>query len=107
MGSGHRATEIVIKRFTSVLFALKSSPVTINHHMNKYKDINADMIGQFLNDLYMDDNITGFEEREDAFEYYLNLKQVPIFDSVSIVLLLSSQKPRRLLETIQIILPHP
>ena len=37
-------------------------------------DINAEIIEQFLNDLYMDDNVTGFEDRVNAFEFYLLVK---------------------------------
>ena len=42
--------------------------------MNKY--VNVDIVEQFLNDLYMCNNITGFEEREDAFKYYLHVKML-------------------------------
>ena len=70
--------EIVIKRFTSVVFVLMSSPfllgATLNHHMRKYEDINPKFIDQFLNDLYMDDNITGFDDLIIGFDYYLYVK---------------------------------
>ena len=70
--------EIVIKRFTSVVFGLTSSPfllgATLNHHMRKYEDINPKFIDQFLNDLYMDDNITGFDDLIIGFDYYLYVK---------------------------------
>ena len=70
--------EIVIKRFTSVVFGLTSSPfllgATLNHHMRKYEDIKPKFIDQFLNDLYMDDNITGFDDLIIGFDYYLYVK---------------------------------
>ena len=54
--------EIVIKPFTSVLFGLKQSPyllnATIPFHMEKFVADYAEIVIQFLRDLYMDDNVT-------------------------------------------------
>ena len=70
--------EIVAKRFTSVLFGLKSSPfllgATLTHHINKYRDINDKFVEMFLRDLYMDDNTTGVNDVETGFQYYLFVK---------------------------------
>ena len=69
--------EIVAKRFTSVLFGMSCSPflllATIIHHMTKFKDINPLLIERFLRDLYVDDSITGGENKE-CFELYLLIK---------------------------------
>ncbi len=66
---------IVAKRFTSVLFGLKSSPfllaATLEHHANKYKDSNPEFVEMFLRDLYVDDNTTGVNDVNTGFEYYL------------------------------------
>ena len=70
--------EIIAKRFTSVLFGLKSSPfilgATLTHHMNKYRDINEEFVEMFLRDLYMDDCTTGVNDVETGFQYYLFVK---------------------------------
>ncbi len=72
--------EIIVKRFTSVLFGLKQSPfllnATINFHMNKYSDSYPEIVVQFLRDLYMDDSTTGFEEISEAFDYYIHAKSL-------------------------------
>ena len=65
---------IVAKRFTSVLFGLKSSPyllaATLEHHANKYKDSHPEFVEMFLRDLYVDDNTTGVNDVEFGFKYY-------------------------------------
>ena len=70
--------EIVAKRFTSVLFGLKSSPfllgATLTYHINKYRDINAEFVEMFIRDLYMDDNTTGVNDVDVGFRYYLFIK---------------------------------
>ena len=72
--------EIVIKRFTSVLFGLKQSPyllnATIQFHMEKFVADYAEIVIQFLRDLYMDDNVTGFEYVSTAFDYYVRSKSL-------------------------------
>ena len=73
---------LVIKRFTSVPFGLKCSPFllggTIIHHMKNNENINHEFVDQFLRDLYMDDNITGFHDINIGFNYYSFVKTVMI-----------------------------
>ena len=67
--------QIVVKRFTSVLFGLTSSPfllnATIATHMKQYFHINEPVIKQFLRDLYMDDVISGTQSVDEGFKFYL------------------------------------
>ena len=50
--------EIVIRRFTRVVFGVNSSPFllngTISHHINSYKDIDPDFVEEVLKSLYVD-----------------------------------------------------
>ena len=70
--------EIVIKRFTSVLFGVNSSPfllnATIATHMKQYLDINETFVIKFSRDLYMDDSITGTQDISEAFDFYIFIK---------------------------------
>ena len=55
--------ELVVKRFTPVMFGLTCSPsllsMTVRHHIFKYLDLNEDLVINFSNDLCMDDSISG------------------------------------------------
>ena len=70
--------EIVIKRFTSVLFGVNSSAfllsATIAIHMKKFIDINKNFVTKFLQDLYMDDSVTGVQNLDEAFDFYIFVK---------------------------------
>ena len=49
---------------------------TIDLHMRKYSSLNQGNVSQFLSDLYMDDNVSGKQNEEEAFEFYLFCKSV-------------------------------
>ena len=70
--------EIIIKRFTSVLFGLNSSPFllmsTVKTHMMQYINVNMEFVLQFLRDLYMDDSVTGTQLTDTGFDLYLFIK---------------------------------
>ena len=72
--------ELVSKRFTSVSFSLTCSlsllSMTVSHHVLKYLDINENLVIKFLNDLYMDDSISGCVCSEKYFRFYLWMKTV-------------------------------
>ena len=66
--------EIVIMRFTSVMFGITSSPfllgATILVHMKKYADMYPDVVEKFLRDLFMDDSVTGAQFLSEAYQLY-------------------------------------
>ena len=70
--------EVVVKRFTSVLFGLNCSPfllgATITVHMEKFCDVNPELIMRFLNDLYRDDRVSGVQELQEGYDFYLYIK---------------------------------
>ena len=71
---------IIIKRFTSVLFGLNSSPfllgMTIIAHMNKFSETDGNVVKVFLRDLYMDDSVMGAQTLREAFELYFKSKKL-------------------------------
>ena len=72
--------ELVAKRFTSVLFGLNSSPfllnMTISTHMNKFLDTDEEVVVAFLRDIYMDDDLSGAQTFEKAFNLYIRSKEL-------------------------------
>ena len=64
--------ELVVKRFTTLIFGMNCSPLllgaTIAHHMEKYSDTFKDIVCKFLADLYMDDCISGAQTEKDALD---------------------------------------
>ena len=72
--------EIVVLRFSTVIFGLNAAPfllgATINSHLQQFADVNEDFVQQFLRDLYMDDSVTGFHTEENAFSFYVFVKSM-------------------------------
>ena len=72
--------ELFVKRFTSVMFCLTSSPsllsMTVDHHVLKYLNLNQDLIIKFLNDLYIDDSNSRSDSSEKCFEFCLRMKTI-------------------------------
>ena len=70
--------ELVVNRFTPVMFCLTCSPsllsMTVRHHIFKYLDLNEDLVINFSNDLCMDDSISGSDSSEKYLEFYLRMK---------------------------------
>ena len=70
--------ELVVKRFTSVMFCLTFSPsllsVKVRHHVLKYLDLDESLVMKFLNYLYIDDSLSGCDSSEKCFEFYLRMK---------------------------------
>ena len=70
--------ELVVKRFTSVMFGLTFSPsllsVKVRHHVLKYFDLDENLVMKFLNGLYIDDSLSGSDSSEKCFEFYLRMK---------------------------------
>ena len=62
------------------MFGFTCSPslfsMTMRHHVLKYLDLNESSVMEFLNDLYMDDSISGSDSSEKCFESYLRMKTI-------------------------------
>ena len=73
-------SDIVIKRFTSVLFGLSCSPflmgMTIVEHMKKFSGDNDEVVKRVLKDIYMDDCISGAQTSSKAYELYYHSKRL-------------------------------
>ena len=70
--------EIVVLRFTPVVFGVSSSPfminATIKHHIEQYKEANPEFVEKFLCSIYVDDLSSGASEVDMAYELYLRSK---------------------------------
>ena len=70
--------EIVVLRFTRVVFGVSSSPfllnATIKHHTERYKDADPEFVERFLRSIYVDDLSSGAPEINAAYELYLKSK---------------------------------
>ena len=65
------------------MFGLTCSPSLLSmtvrhhavcHHVLKYFDLDENLIMKFLNDLCMNDSISGSDSSEKCFEFYLRMK---------------------------------
>ena len=72
--------KIITKRLTSVLFGLISSPyllgITIKTHMEKFLSTDEEVVVAFLRDLYADNDVSGAQSFEKAFNLYLKSKEL-------------------------------
>ena len=70
--------EIVVLRFTRVVFGVSSSPfllnATIKHHVEQYKEADCEFVEKFLRSIYVDDLSSGASEVDAAYELYLKSK---------------------------------
>ena len=70
--------EIVVLRFTRVVFGVSSSPfllnVTIKHHIEQYKEADPEFVEKFLRSIYVDDLSSGASKVDAAYELYLKSK---------------------------------
>ena len=71
-------SEIVVMRFTRVMFGVSSSPfllnATIDNHMEKFKSIDQPFVQKFRRSIYVDDLTAGSHNVESAFQFYLKSK---------------------------------
>ena len=62
------------------MFGIISSPcllnATIKYHLERYFNDAEDFVEIFLNDLYVDDSASGFFNVKEAYDFYLNAKQI-------------------------------
>ena len=70
--------EIIVLRFTRVVFGVSSSPfllnATIKHHVEQYKDADPAFVKRFLDSMYVDDLTSGEEDTDKSYEIYLKSK---------------------------------
>ena len=56
---GEATPEMIVLRFTCVVFGVSSSPfllnATIAHHMETYRDVDPSFVDCFLSSIYVDD----------------------------------------------------
>ena len=73
-------SEFEVYRFTRVIFGVTSSPfllnATIRFHLEKYLKTNEEQVRRLLCSTYVDDIIAGGETEEEAFELYVQSKQI-------------------------------
>lgn len=66
--------EVVIMRFTRVVFGVSASPfllnATIDHHMNQLELIDKEFVDKFRRSIYVDDVATGFADTDSAYGFY-------------------------------------
>ena len=67
--------EVIVLRFTRVVFGVNSSPfllnATIDHHMRKYQEIDPLFVEKFLSSIYVS---LGLNDVESIYELYLKSK---------------------------------
>ena len=70
--------EVIIFRFTRLVFGLVCSPfilnVTLRNHLSKYENIDPDFVNTVVRALYVDDFASGKDSVKDCFELYGKLK---------------------------------
>ena len=63
--------EILTLRFTRVVFGVSLSPfllnATINHHMERYRQLDPIFVDRFLSSIYVDDLVSGSKDLESTF----------------------------------------
>ena len=73
-----RCLEIVVLRFTRVVFGVCSSPflldATMKYHIERYKNEDPEFVDQFLRSIYVDDLSSGATDSDAAYELYLKSK---------------------------------
>ena len=72
--------QIVVNRFARVIFGMNASlfllVVTVWKHLQKYKDLEPELVAYILRCLYVDDHVGGQDDVQDALRLYKRLKQV-------------------------------
>ncbi len=72
--------DLRILRFTRVVFGVSSSPfllnATIKYHLEQYLDSHPDLIRRLLQSTYVDDVITGATSEDEAFDLYVQAKEI-------------------------------
>ena len=71
--------DIVVMRFTRVVFGVSASPfllnATIDHHMNKLCPTDQQFVDKFRRSIYVDDVATSSTNVQSAYEFYKKSKQ--------------------------------
>ena len=72
--------EIIVMRFTRVVFGVSSSPfllnTTIKCHMEKFSSLHPELVRQLLQSIYVNDVVFGADSEENAFSLYKESKDV-------------------------------
>ena len=72
--------QVVIYRFLRVVFGITSSPFllngTVRHHLSKYLKKKSGVVGQIMDDLYVDDLVSGSNEPEEGKTLYERSKAI-------------------------------
>ena len=70
--------EIVVLRFTRVVFGVSSSPfllnVTVAHHIGQYETVDPVFVEQFFENIYVDYLAAGGTDVNDTYEFYAKSK---------------------------------
>ena len=70
--------EIIVLRFTRVVFGVSASPfllnATIDHYMEKFRPADSHFVEKFRRSIYVDDLTAGSREVEGAYEFYFKAK---------------------------------
>ncbi len=71
---------IICLRFTSVMFGVSCSPfllnATLQHHLSKYAASHPETVKKLNVSLYVDDEVTGAKDTEEAYQVHLESKGV-------------------------------
>jgi hypothetical protein len=76
----HSEPEVVIMRFTRVVFGVSASPfllnATIKHHLEKYLSSHPDLVTALMQSIYVDDLVCGANSEEEAYVLYADSKEI-------------------------------
>ena len=71
--------QILVFRFTRVVFGVSSSPfllnATLKYHMESFKDIDLPYVEKFLKSIYVDDVTLGADDEEELYDLYEKSKR--------------------------------
>ena len=72
--------QVVIYRFLRVVFGITSSPFLLNgivrHHLSDYLEKEQDIVQRIMDDLYVDDLVSGCNELEEGKALYDRSKAI-------------------------------
>ena len=72
--------KMIFLRFTRVVFGVSCSPfllnATLRHHLDKYVTSHPETVAKLTASLYVDDVVSGAQDKEGAYQLYLESKSV-------------------------------